>query len=282
MATVNEKMTAIADAIRDKTGKTDKLTLDDMATDIEAVYSRGAIDGYHSGQQAGYNEGETVGVEIGKKSQYDEFWDALQYSGNRRDYIGVFSGRGWNDENFKPKYDIKPIRANYIFMNDADWGSSNYNGIKDLVTCLERAGVMLDFSACTNFTQAWGFSCVEHIGVVDTRSSTAINQTFYYSTKLHTIDEIILKDDGSQTFTNGPFGNCTSLANVTFTGCIGQNISFSGSPALTYDSLINVINALKDYSGTTTTRTLTLHATAKAKLSDSDIAIATQKGWTIA
>lgn len=35
MATVNEKMTALADAVRDKTGDTDKLTLDEMTTAIE-------------------------------------------------------------------------------------------------------------------------------------------------------------------------------------------------------------------------------------------------------
>ena len=257
MATVYEKMTAIADAIREKTGETKLLTLDDMATDIPKVY------------------------DAGKKSQYDEFWDCLQFSGNRRDYVGTFSGRGWNEENFKPKYDIKPIKASYMFLNDYEWGSSNYNGIKDLPACLERAGVTLDFSRCTSLTGVWSFSCVEHIGVVDTRKAR-LDQTFYYSGNLHTIDEIILLEDGSQTFTNAPFGGCTALANVTFTGCIGQNISFSGSPALTFDSLMNIINALKDYSGTSTTKTLTLHADAKAKLSDSDKAIATQKGWTIA
>jgi hypothetical protein len=44
---------------------------------------------------------------------------------------------------------------------------------------------------------------------------------------------------------------------------------------------MSIINALKDYSGTSETRTLTLHAWAKARLSESDIATATQKGWTI-
>ncbi len=38
---VNEKMTAIADAIRDKTGGTDALTLDDMAQAIPDVYDAG-------------------------------------------------------------------------------------------------------------------------------------------------------------------------------------------------------------------------------------------------
>jgi hypothetical protein len=37
MSTVNEKMTAIADAIRSKTGTTNKLTLDTMKTEIESI-----------------------------------------------------------------------------------------------------------------------------------------------------------------------------------------------------------------------------------------------------
>ena len=41
MATVNEKMTAIADAIRAKTGGTEPLTLDGMATAIPIVYKAG-------------------------------------------------------------------------------------------------------------------------------------------------------------------------------------------------------------------------------------------------
>lgn len=38
---VNEKMTAIADAIRGKTGKTEELTLDQMATEIAGITSGG-------------------------------------------------------------------------------------------------------------------------------------------------------------------------------------------------------------------------------------------------
>ena len=44
MATVKEKMTAIADEIRDKTGKTEKLTLDDIKASISQVYEKGADD----------------------------------------------------------------------------------------------------------------------------------------------------------------------------------------------------------------------------------------------
>ena len=44
MATIYEKMTAIADAIRTKTGKTAKLTLDTMVSDLNAISNRTSSD----------------------------------------------------------------------------------------------------------------------------------------------------------------------------------------------------------------------------------------------
>lgn len=44
MATFNEKMTAIADEIRNKTEGTEKLTLDDIKESIPQVYEKGASD----------------------------------------------------------------------------------------------------------------------------------------------------------------------------------------------------------------------------------------------
>ncbi len=44
MATINEKMTSIANAIREKTGKTGKLTLDNMATEIANISTDGEFN----------------------------------------------------------------------------------------------------------------------------------------------------------------------------------------------------------------------------------------------
>ncbi len=44
MASVKEKMTAIADEIRDKTGGTEKLTLEGIKNGIPQVYEKGATD----------------------------------------------------------------------------------------------------------------------------------------------------------------------------------------------------------------------------------------------
>ena len=48
MATVNEKMTAIANAIREKTGETSLISLDKMPTKIKLVYNRGVSAGRES------------------------------------------------------------------------------------------------------------------------------------------------------------------------------------------------------------------------------------------
>lgn len=91
-----------------------------------------------------------------------------------------------------------------------------------------------------------------------------------------------LKVTEKVTFNEYTFYNAKKLENITIEGTIATDISFATSPLLTKDSIISIINALKDYSGTTTTYTLTLHADSKAKLTETDIATITQKGWTLA
>lgn len=91
---VNEKMTAIADAIRDKTGGTEKLGLDAMAAGVGSVY--------------------TAGIEQGKQAEYDILWDNLQQNGRRAHYSSAFAYTGWNDANYNPKYPITPTHQEGI------------------------------------------------------------------------------------------------------------------------------------------------------------------------
>ena len=84
---VNEKMTAIADAIRSKTGGTDKLGLDAMASSIGDVYDKGR----------------------------DSFWEDYQQSGNRVDYRYAFAHL-WTDEIYTPKY---PLITSTSYFADA-------------------------------------------------------------------------------------------------------------------------------------------------------------------
>ncbi len=118
--------------------------------------------------------------------------------------------------------------------------------------------------------------------ITDTKvdiSANIYNYVFEYAQQLKTIRKLIVSEGATFVST---FRNCIELENIIFEGVIGTDISFKDSKLLSHDSLMSIINALKDFSGTTTTKTLTLHGNSKALLTDSEKAIATQKGWTIA
>lgn len=217
-------------------------------------------------------------VEEGRNQYQSDFWDLYQANGARTGYGYAFVGGGWTDETFKPKYDMVPKgHINWMF-----------EGVKitNLKQILKDCGVVLDTSNVTVFSETFAYcnyAGLTHIPTLDIRSATNLNYTFCNSRKIVEIEKIILKDDGSQKF-SASFGNCNALEHIVFEGVIGQNISFGASPKLTHDSLMSIINHLKDYSEDTsgTVYTLTLHATAKARLTEAEIAIATEKGWTVA
>ncbi len=178
----------------------------------------------------------------GQKAEYDKFWDVYQDYGNRTNYANAFYNIGWNDETYQPKYNIVIVGNGY--------GCFGYSNITD-------TKVDIDIS---NSTNAGNF--------------------FYTCFYLKTIKKLIVSEKITS-YTNF-FKFCVALEDIAIEGIIGADISFADSNKLTHDSLMSIINALKDFSGTTTTKTLTLHADSKALLTDSEKAIATQKGWTIA
>lgn len=87
--------------------------------------------------------------------------------------------------------------------------------------------------------------------------------------------------NASSTFDN-TFYRCDVLEEIEINGEIGTDISFSSSPLLKVGCINDIISHLKDYAGTGTTHTLTLGTTNLAKLSDTEKAVATTKGWTLA
>ncbi len=222
-------------------------------TDYDEVYA--------AGQAAGGGGG---GVDAG----LDLFWETYQQGGARTGYSDHYDGSNWTNETFKPKYTLYATRSGSQFQYSV---ITNYDALK-----------MVDFSKCTNFNYMFQYAKCTHLGVIDMRKgATTTHESFYGMSELETIDKIILKDDGSQLMSNCFIG-CGKLANITFEGVIGYNFAFTPCPNLTRDSLMSIIEHLQDFSGTTTKKTLQLHATAKARITEEDIAIATQKGWTVA
>jgi hypothetical protein len=81
-AVLDAKLTIVADKLREKTGTTETVSLEEMPEKVEEVFDAGV------------------------KSEYDRFWDAFQMNGTRRNYPYTFGGSGWTDEVFNPKYNI--------------------------------------------------------------------------------------------------------------------------------------------------------------------------------
>lgn len=204
--------------------------------------------------------------EEGQKSEYDRFWDNFQQSGKRTNYYVAFYGEGWNNTNFKPKYQLNPTSLNNTFA------SSKISG--DFRKLCE-----LDTSNCTTVASAFsGCSELTHLGVLDLLKITASTAICGDCPKLEYVEKIILNTNGKYRMIH--FNNDIALKEIRFEGKMGGgDVSFANSPNLSYKSLESIKKALAEI---TTTFILTLHADAKAKLTDADIAEITQKGWTLA
>ena len=212
----------------------------------------------------------------GKKSEYNTFWDGFQNYGNRTSYVGGFYGDGWTAKTFRPKYDMKPTEANSMFQHT--YGLANV----DMVEHLKSLGVVLDFSNAPTLNYTFSLSYAKRWGDIDTRKCTSLVYTFDQAyNNLQTIDKIILKDDGSQTFDN-TFRYVYQLKEVRFAGVIGQNgLNLSGTKVLSKDSFESLVNAL---SATATGKTVTLSNVAKQAAFTAEewaALIATKPNWTI-
>ena len=266
----SESLSAMAKAIRSKTGKGTQYYPGTMSNGVDEVYDKGKSDGYN----AGYAEGESAGYNTGYQAQYDLFWDTIQKNGERTDYQYAFAGMYYYGDIFYPKYDIKPVGS-----VEGMW-RKGYTWI-DLVDRCEKCGITIDYSKVTKFNNFMYINSFYRIGVIDCSSCNDMTYAFNNAASLKTIDKLILHE-GITTYLYA-FANSALLQNITIEGTIaGDKFDISSHTNLTHDSLMSIIDALKDYSGTTTTKTITLGATNLAKLTDAEITIATEKGWSLA
>ena len=204
--------------------------------------------------------------EAGKKVEHDAFWDMYQNNGNRTDYSLAFANinANWTDKSYKPKYPLKVTNASQMFQSC---------GVVD-------TKIECDFSKCTNFFWTFRNSQIKRIGVVDFSSCDNMNGTFTFLNNCTDIDEIICYEN----LAFCQFSYSFKLVNVKFSGVIAKNgLDVGHSTALSHDSLMSIINCLKDYSADTsgTSWVVTLGATNLNKLTNAEKAIATEKGWTL-
>ena len=152
----------------------------------------------------------------------------------------------------------------------------------------------LDTSNATDMGNMFS-SCskLEQVRNLLTSNVKFFNYMFSYCSNLKIIDEL---DASSCTFINymfngtksyfTDFGGLKDLGKAYLTTQSANNsaytLNLSTCPALTHDSLMNVINGLYDIaSAGVKPQKLQLGSTNLAKLTDEEKAIATNKGWTV-
>ena len=176
--------------------------------------------------------------------------------------------------------DINEYFSNIVISrgaNNSNWYSS----------VLKMPPLKVGGDAPTNGSGIFSYCTLEEIPKVDTSEVTYASQMFYFA-KAKIIPEI-----NASKFTDitSILMNCTNLEDFGGFLNLGKaypDTSIQESLALglqnnnkmTHDSLMNVINKLYDISNKGT-QIINLGGTNKAKLTAEEIAIATNKGWTV-
>lgn len=175
-----------------------------------------------------------AGKAVGRKEEYNEFWDA--FFANTGTFYGKFSGNGWTAENFKPTKDIiiDGVDASNCFGTNAC--------AVDLVEWCESLGIniVMKPSVVTGMFQNSKFT---RLPVLDFSKVSSMSSTIASCLNLVTIDKLILKNDGSQTFSS-TFYNDKALKNIIVEGVIGTEVKLVWSPLLSKASITSFINHL--------------------------------------
>lgn len=232
-------------------------------------------------------ENEQKVFNAGAKSEYDRFWDELQENGNRIHYFNAFASAIWTKETFKPKYPIIIDTKGTTNQNYCVGIFANFMRNQDDDECIDLndIGVKIDFSKAGIVQNVFQNSKFENVEVDFSNAQIATNA--FGMGNGGGIRNITVKVSDKLTQANNFFYYNAGLRTLTFTEdsvIAFNNMNLSHATLLERDSLMTVINALKDYSGDTsgTTWKVTFGNVLLAKLTDADKQIATNKGWVLA
>lgn len=208
---------------------------------------------------------EVIADEVYEKGISDErrrFWESFTNNGTRTNYSGAF-GYGWNCEELDcPPELFKPTNLESAF-----------------VQCNIKK-IDIDTSTCTKLSYGFYYSNAYEIGVVDCRNASNLDRLFCACPNLAIVRKVIVKEENTYTMM---FDWNYKIEHIIFEGTIAQNgFSISSHSRLDHESLMSIINCLKDFSESEETHTITLGTQNLNKLTDAEKAIATEKGWTLA
>lgn len=181
---------------------------------------------------------------------------------------------GYSDISTIPQFDTR----NVISMREM------FNGCSSLLSI-----PLLNTSNVTNFSNfIYNCSKLASFPAIDTSNATTFNSMFGTNTSLTTIPPL----NAGKVTSIGSFFGYSELKKLTnFGGLIGlkasmnDNYGLAKCPNLSYESCINVLNGLYDFTGNGETPTssqgkLKVHANFLTTVGD-ELSIGTDKGWTI-
>lgn len=252
-----------------------------ITTDSVKAKIQGLIDS--SNATTGQNDTDLTSAVGHLKEGYgqgggDNLFALYQDNGNRTDWQYGLAGAGWNDETFRPEYDIHVAISTHMFSATA---------LTDVVGILKARRVAMDFSNDRSTTYlAQNSNSLTTLPVYDARNRTTLQYFIYGCPNLRSIERVILKDDGSQALSAYSFFNLPALEEIRFEGVIGKGgLDFSPCKKLSKASFESIFGHL---STTTNGLELILSEEAKMRIDDEEDSmewwfalISEHNNWTI-
>ena len=239
------KLTNIAEAIRTKTGKTDKMLLDTMPSEILSI-------------ETGGGEGSNL--------------DILRYVTN----AGIISLNVFGKSDVVLNLDNVTNFANMFSITTEE---NRNNTVEHLtINCPNLVTSFLNTFVCA---YALRDLTLKRITLnVNTQNVTAFQSTFNCLIALEVIDGFPLNLTKATTTLN-IFNYCNALKEVRFvenTISVAMNLNSCGN--LSNDTINSIIDGLVDLTGTTA-QTLKFNTAVRDALTDEQIARVTSKNWSL-
>lgn len=216
--------------------------------------------------------------EAGKNAEADKFWGGLLNKGNPTRLAYAFYS--WNRDIFYPRYNIVCNNNMAGLFQFFEQGATKEF---DLSARLKECGVVLDTSQATvgasySFYYT-GFSKIPTVDFTGIEDGEKLNYAFGNNYKLKEIEKIICKETN---FWNVTFYGSSLLEKIIIEGVIGRNgFDVRHCNNLSYESLVSIKDALKDYSQDTSGTRWKIQLGGKniAKLTEDDLNEIEAKGW---
>lgn len=153
----------------------------------------------------------------------------------------------------------------YAFQQCKRLEEIDLTGMNDNVTLFSNA-----FYMCSNLKKIKG--------LVITNKCTSISSMLSNCSNLISVSGSIDLSGVTSGVSGSDFSSCYNLRDILITALPSKNVSFTNCYSLSHESLLSILNALPQITDTTT---LTIGTINLSKLTTEEIAIGTQKGWTI-